>query len=221
MEIATILKWIITNRNKLFKGILSLSVGLLLVWGITLHKQNKKLSESLELAQNNIEAYQGIVNESQQANNVLKLSVDELQNSKDKLIHELDSVRKELKIKPKEIGAAATQTQIIYVNRDVEVKGDIIEVLKDTIYSDSIQFNPQTSVSYSIGKDTINIGLDIQNKQYLYIYSKKEYKNKKSFFKRLFTLDFKKVRKYKYEIVNSNDLIKKDSVRVIEITNQK
>jgi ethanolamine utilization cobalamin adenosyltransferase len=38
-------------------AILSLSVALLLAWGITLHNNNKKLSERLEMAQNNIEAY--------------------------------------------------------------------------------------------------------------------------------------------------------------------
>ena len=57
MNIATILKWIVANRNKLFKAILSASVGLLLVWGITLNNKNKKLSEELKIAENNIEAY--------------------------------------------------------------------------------------------------------------------------------------------------------------------
>ena len=57
MNIATILKWIVANRNKLFKAILSASVGLLLVWGITLNSKNKKLSEELKISENNIEAY--------------------------------------------------------------------------------------------------------------------------------------------------------------------
>ena len=57
MSIPTIISWAIANRKSLFKAILGLSVAVLLGWGITLHKQNKKLSESLEMAQNNIEAY--------------------------------------------------------------------------------------------------------------------------------------------------------------------
>jgi len=50
------------------------------------------------------------------------------------------------------------------------------------------------------------------------VYNTKEYKNKKNFFKRLITLDFKKVKKTNYKIVDSNDLIHTSNVRVIEIT---
>jgi len=60
------------------------------------------------------------------------------------------------------------------------------------------------------------MGLDIRNTQYLYIYNTREYKNKKCFLARLFTLDFKKVNKYKYKIENTNDLIQTTDVRVIE-----
>jgi hypothetical protein len=52
-----ILRWIVTHPKKLFKAFIGLSVALLLAWGITLSNKNKKLSESLEMAQNNIEAY--------------------------------------------------------------------------------------------------------------------------------------------------------------------
>ena len=217
MNIATILKWIVANRNKLFKAILSASVGLLLVWGITLNNKNKKLSEALKIAQNNIEAYQGLVSGSQQANNVLVLTVDQLRNNNDVILHQLDSVRNQLKIKPKELVRVETQTQTIYVNQQKEVQGDLIEILKDTVYSDTIKFNPLTTVGYTIGKDTVGINLDIQNTQYLYVYTKKEYKRKKPFILRLLTLDFKKVAKTKYEIKNTNDLIQTDDVRIIEI----
>ena len=202
--------WLVVHRNKLVKAILGLSVGILLAWGISLSKQNKKLSESLERAQNNIEAYQGSLEGSQQANNVLKLTVDELQTQNDKLLHKIDSVRNKLKIKPKQLHTAATQTQIINVIQSKEKK--------DSIYSDTIKFNDLTTVAYSIAKDSVTIGLDIQNQQYLYTFQDRHYKNKKNFLKRLFTFDFKKVTEYKYQIVNTNDLIKTDSVRVIEIT---
>lgn len=218
MEILTILNWIVTNRNSLFKAILGLSVGLLLAWGITLNNQNKKLSESLEMAQNNIEAYQGSLAGSQQANNVLRLDMKTLQDQNDILLNKLDSVAKSNNIKT--INTAATQTQTISVNSSKGVQGDLIEILKDTVYNDSIQYNDLTKIYYTIGKDTVNIGLDLKNTQYLYIYSKKEYKNKKSFIKRLFTLDFKKVNKYKYEIINTNGLLKSEDVRVVESNNK-
>lgn len=215
--IGTILTGLVVHRNKLIKAICGLSVGLLLGWSVFLNHQNKKLSESLELAQNNIEAYQGSLEGSQQANNVLKLTVEELHNYNDALVNKLDSVRKELKIKDKQIHTAATQTQVLDVNQGKEVVGDIITILKDSVYSDSIHYNDLTTVYYTIGKDTVSIGLDIKNDQYLYVYTDRHYKNKKNFIKRLFTFDFKKVTTYKYKTVNTNDLIKVDSVRVIEM----
>lgn len=215
--IIAILKKLIANRKTLFKAISLLSVGLLLSFSINTYKQNKKLSESLEQSQNNVEAYQELYNDSQQASSVLKLTIDQLQNSKDSVIQKLDSVRKELKLKPKQIKTAATQTQVINVIKSKGVKGDIL--VKDTIYTDSIQYNPLTTVHYTIGKDTVSIGLNVENTQYLYIYATKEYKNKKNFIKRLFTLDFKKVKKYKYKIVNTNDLLKNDDVRIVESNN--
>ena len=217
MGTIAIIKNLIANRKTLFKAISWLSVGLLLLFSITTYKQNKKLSESLEISQNNVEAYQELYNDSQQASNVLKLTVEQLQNSKDSVIQKLDSVRKELKIKPKQVKTAATQTQVINVIKSKGVKGDIL--VKDTIYTDSIQYNPLTTVHYTIGKDTVSIGLNVENTQYLYIYTTKEYKNKKNFIKRLFTLDFKKVKKYKYKIVNTNDLLKNDDVRIVESNN--
>ena len=212
--IIAILKKLIANRKTLFKAISLLSVGLLLSFSINTYKQNKKLSESLEQSQNNVEAYQELYNDSQQASSVLKLTIDQLQNSKDSVIQKLDSVRKELKLKPKQIKTAATQTQVINVIKSKGVKGDIL--VKDTIYTDSIQYNPLTTVHYTIGKDTVSIGLNVENTQYLYIYTTKEYKNKKNFIKRLFTLDFKRRTYYQYNITNTNDLLKTSDVRVIE-----
>ena len=217
MTIKTILKYLFNNRKTLFKAISGLCVGLLLCWGVILHNQNKKLSQSLETAQNNIEAYQGLLSDSQQASNVLKLTVEQLQNSKDSVLHKLDSVRKELKIKPKQLHTAATQTQVLNVIGSKGVGGNII--VKDSIYTDSILYNPLTKVKYTIGNDTVNIAIDLQNEQYLYVYTKREYKNKKNFYKRLFTFDFKKVTKYKYNIVNTNDLLKSKDVRIVESNN--
>ena len=212
----TILNVIVANRNILFKAIYGAVVAFLLAWGITLSNQNKKLSDGLEMAQNNIEAYQGSLAGSQQANNVLKLDIKTLQEQNDKLLHNIDSVRNEFKIKPKEVTTAATQTQTLYVNDGKGVQGDLVEILKDTTYNDSIKYNDLTTVYYTIGRDTVNVGINLKNTQYLYIYHKKEYKNKKNFLQRLFTLDFKKVRKDWYKIENTNDLLSTSDVRVVE-----
>ena len=212
---------LVTKIKRLIKAFLGLSVVFLVGWGITLHKQNKKLSESLEMAQNNIEANQGSIAGSQQANNVLRLDIASLQQQNDKLLHDIDSVSKKLKIKSKQINTAATQTQSINVNKSKGVRGDIQTILyKDSIYKDSISYNDLTTVYYTIGKDTVNVALDIQNTQYLFVYSTKEYKNKKSFLKRLFTLDFKKVHRDTYRIQNTNELLRTSDVRVVKTTSK-
>ena len=212
-----ILIWLLKNYKTVLGAVLGLSVACLLGWGIMLHKQNKELSERLETAFNNIEAYQGIISGNEKDKMTLQLTVQDLQISKDRLLQQLDSVRAANKIKPNALTSAATQTQHVSVNGGKGVQVNLIEVLKDTTYTDSIAYNPLTKVYYTIGKDTVNIALDLQNTQYLYTYKQKEYKNKKSFIKRLLTLDFKKTTKSKYEIVNTNDLIKTSDVRVVEI----
>lgn len=146
------------------------------------------------------------------------MDFDELQYQNDSILQKLDSVRKELKIKPKQITTAATQTQFINVNASKGVGGQVI--VKDTIYSDSIKYNDLTTVYYVIGNDTINIALDIKNQQYIFLYTSREYKHKKKFIKRLFTFDFKKVNKYNYSITNTNDAVNTTDVRIVE-TNKK
>lgn len=227
--ITAIIKWVLQHKRIAVDAILSLCVALSLIWGITLHNKNKKLSESLELSQNNIEAYQGVVSASQQANNVLKLDVANLRQTNDKLLHRIDSVMEANDIKAKNVNTIATQGQSIDVYGSKGVGGQVILprdtiITKDTVYvqdrilKDSILFNDLTKVHYNIDNDSIRIRLDIHNSQYLYIYKKREYKNKKNFFQRLFTFDWKKVTKYKYKIVNTNELIKEDEVRIIENT---
>lgn len=227
--ITAIIKWVLQHKRIAVDAILSLCVALSLIWGMNLHNKNKKLSESLELSQNNIEAYQGVVSASQQANNVLKLDVANLRQTNDKLLHRIDSVMEANDIKAKNVNTIATQGQSIDVYGSKGVGGQVILprdtiITKDTVYvqdrilKDSILFNDLTKVHYNIDNDSIRIRLDIHNSQYLYIYKKREYKNKKNFFQRLFTFDWKKVTKYKYKIVNTNELIKEDEVRIIENT---
>ena len=208
---------LIKNNWRMLRNIVfGLLMASSLSFGIFYHNKANKLSEELKIANNNIEAYQDIVNDSQQASGVLKLDMNKLKEYNDKLIQQIDSIRKQNKIKSKEIQVAATQKQILDVNKSKGVGGDIITIIKDSTYNDSIQYNNLTKIYYTIGKDSINVRLKLNNTQYLYIYKHKEYKNKKNFFQRLFTFDWKKKYVYKYKIHNTNDLLKEDSVRVIE-----
>lgn len=211
-----IMQLIKNNWRMLRNTVLGLLVASSLSFGIIYHNKANRLSEELKIANNNIEAYQDIINDSQQASGVLKLDMNKLKEYNDKLIQQIDSIRKQNKIKSKELQVAATQKQILDVNKSKGVGGDIITIIKDSTYNDSIQYNDLTKIYYTIGKDSVNVRLKLDNTQYLYIYKHKEYKNKKNFFQRLFTFDWKKKYVYKYKIHNTNDLLKEDSVRVIE-----
>lgn len=217
----TLLKTAINSVfNKIgFKAICGLAVGLSLAVSTFLWHKNNKLSESLEMAQNNVEAYQNMLDGATTENNTLKLTVEQFQNSNDSLIRELNAVAKEHNIKVSKITAAATQTQTLDVIASKEIEPESITInTPNKVYNDSIRLNDLTSIYYTIGEDSVEVQLDISNTQYLYTYKHKEWKNKKNFLKRLVTLDFKKVLKYKYDIVNTNDLINTSDVRVIEIT---
>ena len=211
-----IMQLIKNNWRMLRNTVLGLLVASSLSFGIIYHNKANRLSEELKIANNNIEAYQDVINDSQQASGVLKLDMNKLKEYNDKLVQQIDSIRKQNKIKSKELQVAATQKQILDVNKSKGVRGDIITIIKDSTYNDSIQYNDLTKIYYTIGKDSVNVRLKLDNTQYLYVYKHKEYKNKKNFFQRLFTFDWKKKYVYKYKIHNTNDLLKEDSVRVIE-----
>ena len=216
MSAIAMITWMKSHYKLLLNAILGLVVASSISFGIISHNRVNRLSEELKIANNNIEAYQDELDDSQQASGVLMLDMKKLKDYNDKLVHQLDSVSKKHNIKSSEILTAATQKQIIDVNKSKGVRGDIITILKDSTYKDSLQYNNLTKVYYTIGKDSVNIKLDVKNTQFLYVYKHKQYKNKKNFFQRLFTFDWKKETRYKYKIVNTNDIMKEDSIRVIQ-----
>ena len=216
MNILALISWLRSHVKLVATALVSILLLTTTVFSVNLYRKNKQLTDQLNYATNNIEAYQGIINDTQQANNVLRLDLKKLDEYNDSILNELDKVRKQNNIKSKEITTAATQRQTLNVSKSKGVGGDLTVILKDTIYKDTIKYNDLTTISYTIGKDTVNIGVDLQNTQYLYVYTTKEYKNKKNFLQRLFTFDWKKIKKYKYKIVNTNDLLKSEDVRVVE-----
>ena len=216
MSAIAMITWVKSHYKLLLNAILGLVVASSISFGIISNNRANRLSEELKIANNNIEAYQDELDDSQQASGVLMLDMKKLKDYNDKLVHQLDSVSKKHNIKSSEILTAATQKQIIDVNKSKGVRGDIITILKDSTYKDSLQYNNLTKVYYTIGKDSVNIKLDVKNTQFLYVYKHKQYKNKKNFFQRLFTFDWKKETRYKYKIVNTNDIMKEDSIRVIQ-----
>lgn len=221
MNIIAIIAWLKSHYKIVSKAIYVAFAGLLLLICVTLSNKNKRLSESLQIANNNVEAYQGVTNGSQQANRVLWLDMKTLGTQNDSVIQKMNDNIKKNGVKPKSIITAATKTQTLDVTKSRGVGGYAISVKdsitkKDTTYNDSIQYNNLTKVYYHINKDSVQIRIKLNNESYLYITNNREYVNKKNFFKRLFTLDFKRHTVTKYNIYNTNDLLKDSNVRIIE-----
>ena len=85
------------------------------------------------------------------------MDMNKLKYSKDSVLLKLDEVRKQNNVKSSSVKTAATRTQTLLVNSSKGVRGDLVEILKDTIYTDSIKYNDLTGVKYTIGRDTVNI----------------------------------------------------------------
>lgn len=178
-----------------------------------LRNTNIKLEGEIETQVNNIESYRGMVSGVANTNNTLKLEIQDLHNSHDLVIQRLDSVMKASKIPTKQLKTAVSTKQEI----NFTVK-DTIEIKDSCEFTKELKPNELTTINVSVKADSIGLTFKISNEQWLYIYNKRRYKNEnKKFFKRLFTLDFKKVNVTKYEIINSNKLITVGETRVIEI----
>ena len=107
----------------------------------------------------------------------------------------------------------------------------VTQIIKETVHDtisvtlpDSIHIvkqmtlNDLTNVGIDIKRDTIKLDLDIRNELHLWVYIRRQYKNKnKTFCKRVLTFDFKKINVNEYKIYNTNPLIQTGDVRVVEI----
>lgn len=205
--------WLLSYKRIAVEAILSLLVALSFSFGIIVHKKNNRLIESLKMAQNNVEAYRELVNNSRQADRVLQLAAEDFKRTNDKVIQRTKKVVDSIGVKPKQLKLTATATQTVDVKK---VEKHNLQLSKDTVYTDSIVYNPETKLYYTINKDSLSTTLSISNQLYLIVHQKKEYIRKKSFIKRLFTFDFKRHNVVSYKFVNSNNLIQQDSVRVVE-----
>lgn len=214
-----ILKQVITKVRRVLNPtiVLAAVLAISIFKNSVLSNENRRLNLDNEINTNNIGAYVGILNDANYANNVLRLDINTLSASKDNLLQQLDSARKELKISENHLKTAMIQqSSVIVSGKDTVLVNDSCEFIKE------FRPNDLTLLRIELKEDSLQYKLNIQNDQYLYIYTDKDWKNKnKKFFKRLFTWDWKKITYYKYEILNTNSLIEIGKTRVIENTESK
>ena len=176
------------------------------------NKRIKVLDTELGQVTNNYEYYQSLTGKLKEQNRTLQLSIADLNNTNDSLLQNALEVQKELKIKDKNL----QQIQVI----NTQMKDTVTQIItKDVNFKEELKVNPLTTIIIERKDSVLTAILDLRNSQILFVEEKKQYRNKyKNGFQRFLHFDWKKDRVRKYQIQNSNSLIKVTDTRVVEVT---
>lgn len=208
IPVISVVNWLRKNFKVVAVGLVSLLIATIFYQ----HNQLQNKNREIDRITNNIRAYEEIASNAQDNSRVLQLTIDELNHSKDSLIQQVNKVKKELKIKDKNL----TDASVINTQINDSVKTVIKEKLID--FNEELKLNDLTTIIVSRKDSILTAKIDIKNQQIIFIEDKKEYKRfYKNWLLRFFHFDFKKVRIKNYQIVNSNPLIKVTDTRIIEL----
>lgn len=195
------------------KVLIIIAFSLLFINNIRLQNKVNSLDKELARSINNASTWENIANSNIDNNNILELTIQEYKNSNDSLIKVINDQQEKLKIKDNQL-RQVTSTETI-------IRDTIVEKIpiNDTDFTIELKPNQLTTITVSRKDSIFTHTMEILNRQDLFIYTKKVYRNQyKNFFQRLIHFDFKKDKINKYQIVNSNDLIKVIDTRVINIS---
>lgn len=195
------------------KVLIIIAFSLLFINNIRLQNKVNSLDKELARSINNASTWENIANSNIDNNNTLELTIQEYKNSNDSLIRIINDQQEKLKIKDNQLHQVTSTETVI---RDTIVEKIPIN---DTDFTIELKPNQLTTITVSRKDSILTHTMEILNRQDLFIYTKKVYRNQyKNFFQRLIHFDFKKDKINKYQIVNSNDLIKVIDTRVINIS---
>lgn len=176
------------------------------------NRKIKNLNSELASVTNNSNYYEALAAAKDSENRTLQLTSDQLATSKDSIIQQLNEVKKKLKIKDKELESAHVINTEVKDTTSVDIKTKDIDFTKEVI------LNPLTKITVIRKDSVLTTLLDLKNQQILFIEEKKEYRRKyKNGWRRFWKFDFKKDNVKRYQIENSNNLIKVTDTRVIEL----
>lgn len=195
------------------KVLIIIAFSLLFINNIRLQNKVNSLDKELARSVTNASTWENIANSNIDNNNTLELTIQEYKNSNDSLIKVINDQQEKLKIKDNQL-YQITSTETV-------IRDTIVEKIpiNDTDFTIELKPNQLTTITVSRKDSIFTHTMEILNRQDLFIYTKKVYRNQyKNFFQRLIHFDFKKDKVNKYQIVNSNDLIKVIDTRVINIS---
>lgn len=208
IPVISVVNWLRKNFKVVAVGLVSLLIATIFYQ----HNQLQNKNREIDRITNNIRAYEEIASNAQDNSRVLQLTIDELNHSKDSLIQQVNKVKKELKIKDKNL----TDASVI----DTQINDSVKTVIKEKLidFNEELKLNDLTTIIVSRKDSILTAKIDIKNQQIIFVEDKKEYKRfYKNWLLRFFHFDFKKVRIKNYQIVNSNPLIKVTDTRIIEL----
>lgn len=183
--------------------------------------QNNKLKNQVEVLYNNNYAYNQelltLQDSLENERGVYKFTINELYDSRDKIIIELQKERENLKIKDKEI----KEMSYFIANIKTDTIINITQVVNDSCEFDlDIKYNDETKFFISSKRvDNQNLlqhSADISSSFKGYIYTKSTWKEPK-FFKRLIKFKWGKYYTERTKLVPSNNLVKIKDFKVIRI----
>ena len=206
--IVKIINWFSNNIKIVAVGFVSLLIATILFQNNQLSKKNKEIDRIT----NNIKAYESIATDKEAHNRVLQLTINELNYSKDSLVQYINQVKKENKVKDKNLTSASV------IN--TEIKDSVRTIIKHKLidFDEELKINPLTTIIVSRKDSILKATLDIKNQQILFVEEKKEYKNKyRNGFIRFLHFDWRRVRTKRYQIMNSNPIIKVTNTRIVQI----
>lgn len=181
---------------------------------VLLLKNNKSISDKLNMATNNYQTYESLYSKTKESNKELLLTIDMLNYSQDSIVQEINKIRKEKKILDKEI------KRLSQVISETQLK-DTVSV-RDTVFQKGVKIdttlkNPWYTIDLGLYyPDTIAVGVKIPSKQTIMVYNRKETIDppKKCWLGRLFQ---KKHIVTNVQVIEENPYIKTTQSTFIEV----
>ena len=198
------------------KWLRSLILILLLYFGLSslyYSSKVKRLDKELSIALNNSRQYESLLDQNKSDNRVLQLTINDFKNSNDSLMNVIADQSKKLSIKDKELKQAMSVSTVI-----IDTLHQVIPA-KEKDFLVELKPNQLTTIKIQRVDSMLTCIPEIYNRQDLFVYSRKEYRNKrKNFFDRLIHFDFKRDKINRYQILNTNDLIQVTDTRIVNIS---
>lgn len=206
--ILKVVNWFSKNYKLVAVGFISLLIATIFFQHNSLQKKNKEIDRIT----NNVRAYEELASNREAHNRVLQLTIEELNTSKDSLIQQVNKIKKDNKIKDQNL------TNINVIN--TEIKDTVKTVIKHKLidFKEELKLNSLTTIIVSRKDSILTAKIDIKNQQTIFVEEKREYRNKyKNGWVRFWHFDWRRIETKKYQIINSNPLIKVTNTRVIEV----